>query len=173
MRIVVALHCNKESRINFWRAIIRTANTTPIFGLKTKMRLTRKKNVLIGFALILLAENPIINAEVGGNGDRKVETGSTLTVELAPPTAGVVMSGVDSGSLGITQAIVSTRKQLVQGLKDEPKLEPRKVSLQFKFGVTKTGGATGQIKLVVVTIGGGKTMTGAETSTITLNFEKK
>jgi hypothetical protein len=83
------------------------------------------------------------------------------------------MAGVDSTQFGITRAIVATRKQLAQGLNEEPKLEPKKVSLQFKFGVTRTGGATGQIKFVIFTVGGGATKSAGETSTITLNFEKK
>jgi len=116
---------------------------------------------------------PIISADLGANGDRKAETGSTLTVELAPPTASVTMSGVDATEFGITQAILSTRKQLAEGLNDEPKLEPKKVTLQFKFGVTRTGGGTGQIKFLIFTIGGGVTKSNAETSTITLAFEKK
>jgi hypothetical protein len=116
---------------------------------------------------------PILSADIGGNGERKAEDSSTLTVELAPPSASITMAGVDSTQFGITQAIVATRKQLAQGLNDEPKLEPRKVSLQFKFGVTRTGGATGQIKFVILTVGGGATKSAGETSTITLNFEKK
>jgi hypothetical protein len=116
---------------------------------------------------------PILSADIGGNGERKAEDSSTLTVDLAPPSASITMAGVDSTQFGITQAIVATRKQLAQGLNDEPKLEPRKVSLQLKFGVTRTGGATGQIKFVILTVGGGATKSAGETSTITLNFEKK
>jgi hypothetical protein len=116
---------------------------------------------------------PIISADLGANGDRKAETGSTLTVELAPPTASVTMSGVDASQFGITQAILSTRKQLAEGLNDEPKLDPTKVSLQFKFGITRTGGGTAQIKFLIFTVGGGVTKSDTETSTITLNFAKK
>jgi hypothetical protein len=116
---------------------------------------------------------PIISADVGANGERKSENSSSLTVELAPPSASVTMSGTDSSQFGITQAILSTRSQLAKGLNDEPKLEPRKVSIQLKFGITRTGGATGQIKFLVFTVGGGATKSAAETSTITLNFEKK
>jgi hypothetical protein len=116
---------------------------------------------------------PIISADLGANGDRKAETGSTLTVELDPPAASVTMAGVDASQFGITQAILSTRKQLAEGLNDEPKLEPKKVSLQFKFGITRSGGGTAQIKFLFFTIGGGITKSNAETSTITLNFEKK
>lgn len=116
---------------------------------------------------------PIVSADVGGTGERKAENTSTLTVELAPPTASITMSGADSSEFGITQAIVSTRRQLAQGLSDEPKLIPKKVSFQFKFGVTRIGGATGQIKFLIFTLGGGATKSAAETSTITLNFEQK
>jgi Trypsin-co-occurring domain 2 len=42
---------------------------------------------------------PIISADLGINGDRKAETGSTLTVDLEPPSASVTMSGVDASSL--------------------------------------------------------------------------
>lgn len=116
---------------------------------------------------------PIISADLGANGDRKAEMGSTLTVELAPPPASATMSGVDASQFGITQAILSTRKQLAEGLNDDPKLDPKKVSLQFKFGITRTGGGTAQIKFLIFTVGGGITKSNAETSTITLNFEKK
>jgi hypothetical protein len=116
---------------------------------------------------------PILSADIGGTGERKAENTSTLTIELDPPTSSITMGGIDSTEFGITQAIVSTRKQLAEGLNDEPKLVPKKVSLQFKFAVTRTGGATGQIKFLIFTVGGGATKSSAETSTITLNYEKK
>jgi hypothetical protein len=116
---------------------------------------------------------PIISADIGVTGERKAEDGSSLTVELAPPTASMTMNGVDSRQFGITQAILATRRQLAQGLNDEPKLDPRKVSIQFKFGVARTGGGTGQIKFLIFTVGAGVTKSAAETSTITLNYEKK
>jgi hypothetical protein len=116
---------------------------------------------------------PIISAELGGSGDRKTEDTSTVTVDLAPPKSSITMSGADSSGFGITQTILAVRKQLASGLKDEPILEPRKASMQFKFGVTTTGGASGQVKFLVFTAGAGATRSAAETSTITLNFEKK
>ena len=116
---------------------------------------------------------PILSADLGGTGERKVEDSSTISVELQPPTASITMSGTDASQFGITQAIIATRKQLSTGLSDAPKLDPAKVSIQFKFGVTRTGGATGQIKLLVFTIGGGATKGSGETSTITLTFAKK
>jgi hypothetical protein len=116
---------------------------------------------------------PIINANLGANGDRKAEDSSSLTVELVPPAASITMSGVDSSQFGITQAIVATRAQLAAGLANEPKLQPKKVAIQLKFGVTRSGGGTGQIKFVIFSVGGGAAKSIAETSTITLNFEKK
>lgn len=115
---------------------------------------------------------PMINAEVGATGDRKAENTSTLTVELAPPAGSITMSGADIGDLGLTQAIISTRNQLAKSLNDEPKLIPRKVSIQIKFSVTRSGGGTGQIKFLVLTVGGGVTKSVAETNTITLTYEK-
>lgn len=116
---------------------------------------------------------PIISADLGGNGEKKVENSSTLTVELDPPTAGIVMSGIDSSNFGLTQAILDVRRQLASGLNNEPKLVPKKVTIQLKFGVTRTGGGTAQIKFLIFTVGGGVTKSAAEMSTITLNFEKK
>ena len=116
---------------------------------------------------------PIISADLGGTGERKAEDSSTISVELQPPTASITMSGTDASDFGITQAIIATRKQLSAGLNDTPKLDPTKVSMQFKFGVTRTGGATGQVKFLVFTIGGGATKASGETSTITLTFAKK
>lgn len=116
---------------------------------------------------------PILNADIGGNGERKAEDSSSLSVELAPPTSLMTMSGVDSTQFGITQAILATRRQLTEGLGDEPKLDPRKVSIQFKFAVTRTGGGNAQVKFLILTAGGGATKSTGETSTIILNYEKK
>lgn len=116
---------------------------------------------------------PIIGADLGANGERKAEDSSSLTVELEPPSASITMSGVDISQFGITQAVLATRHQLAAGLNDEPKLAPKKASIQLKFGITRTGGGTGQIKFLIFTMGGGATKSYGETSTITLNFEKK
>jgi hypothetical protein len=60
----------------------------------------------------------------------------------------------------------------LQGLKQKPELLPNKVVITLKFGVTRTAGATGQIKFLVVTVGGGVTATSANTSSIELTFGK-
>jgi hypothetical protein len=115
---------------------------------------------------------PVLSAGLGANGELKAENTSSLTVELAPPAASIIMSGTDSSQFGITQAILATRRQLAQGLAGEPKLEPRKVSMQFKFGLTRTGGVNGQIKFLILTAGAGAAKSVSDTSTITLTFGK-
>lgn len=97
---------------------------------------------------------PVLSADLGANGERKAEDTSSLTVELAPPAASITMSGTDSSQVAITQTIVAIRKQLASGLNDEPKLDPEKVTFQLDFGLTRTGGGTGQIKFLICTVGG-------------------
>jgi hypothetical protein len=116
---------------------------------------------------------PIIGGiDLGGSGERKAEETSSLLIDLIPPSTGPAMSGTDATDFGITQAIVDTRQQLQQGLNDTPRLDPNKVVITLKFVVTKTGGGTGQIKFLVFTLGGGATISGANTNTITLTFSK-
>ena len=70
------------------------------------------------------------------------------------------------------RVFVDTRTALLQGMNDPPKLEPNKVTIALKFVVTRTGGATGQIKFLVFTLGGGATLTSENSNTITLTFGK-
>ena len=116
---------------------------------------------------------PVLSAQVGASGERKAESGSTLHIELVPPKARVTMSATDTKDFGITQAIVSTRNQLQQGVAQEPKLLPEKVKMTFKFAITNTGGPTGQIKFLIFTIGGGATWSEGQASTIELTFSSK
>ncbi|VWD34754.1 hypothetical protein BLA39750_04920 [Burkholderia lata] len=116
---------------------------------------------------------PVVGGiDLDANGDRKAEETSSLTVNLVPPEPVAAMSGYDTTNLGITQAIVDTRQQLIQGLNDVPKLDPNKVVITLKFVVTKSGGGSGKIKFLVFTLGGGATITGANSNTITLTFSK-
>lgn len=117
---------------------------------------------------------PILGgAELGGSGSRKAEETSSLLVELAPPKgAGPAMSAEDVKDLGLTQAIVSTRQQLLAGMSEKPQLDPAKVVITLKFAITRTAGGTGQIKFLVFTIGGGATATSANSSSIELTFAK-
>ncbi len=116
---------------------------------------------------------PVLNTGIGGTGEWKAESSSSLTVALAPPTASITMSGVDATGFGITQAIVATRKQLALGLNNEPRLLPKKITLQFRFGVTRSGGATGEIKFLVFSSSAGGAKSSSDINTITLTFVKK
>lgn len=82
------------------------------------------------------------------------------------------MSATDASNFGITEAIVETRRELAAGLSDSPKLEPTKVVINLKFAITRTKGGTGQIKFLVFTLGGGRTLTSANASSITLTFSR-
>ena len=115
---------------------------------------------------------PAIGAEVGGSGTRKAEETSTLFVELVPPKPTGLLSSTDVKDFGLTEAIVETRSELLKGLADEPKLDPRKVVITVKFGVTRSAGASGQIKFVVISIGGGGSVTASDTNSIALTFSK-
>jgi hypothetical protein len=53
------------------------------------------------------------------------------------------MGGTDISQLGLTQAIVDSRRELGAKFKmKKPKLQPTKASIQIKFGVTRTSGGT-------------------------------
>jgi hypothetical protein len=110
--------------------------------------------------------------EAGGSGRVKTEETSSVLVELVPPKPLGMMSGEDIADLGIARAIVETRRQLVAGLGQSPKLDPSKVVISLKFVATRTGGASGQIKFLVFTLGGGKELTSANSSGIVLTFTK-
>lgn len=115
----------------------------------------------------------LAGAEVGGSGEGKNSSASSLSIELTPPKGNeATMSGTDTKDLGITKAIVDTRTALLQGMDQQPKLIPNKVTITLKFVVTRTGGATGQIKFLVFTLGGGTTLTSENSNTITLTFAK-
>jgi hypothetical protein len=113
---------------------------------------------------------PAFGLEVGGGGSRKAEDSSTLYVELVPPEPGRALSATETKNFGLTEAIVDTRRALIKGLAGEPKLDPRKVVITVKFGVTQTVGPTGQLKFVVISVGGGASVTSADVNTIGLTF---
>jgi hypothetical protein len=114
----------------------------------------------------------LASAEIGGSGEHKNEQTSSVLIDLTPPGGGSAMSGQDLKDLGLTQAIVSTRAQLLQGLDQPPKLIPDKVVITLKFAITNNGGPTGQIKFLVFTLGGGVTATSANSNSIELTFGK-
>lgn len=116
---------------------------------------------------------PVVGGvELGGSGDNKAESTSSLLVSLVPPEPTGTMSAADSSNFGITQAIVDTRRELAEGLNDSPKLEPKKVVITLKFAVTRSKGGAGQIRFLVFTLGGGHSLTSANSSSITLTFSK-
>lgn len=116
---------------------------------------------------------PILGGvDLGGSGTKKVEETSSLVITLTPPTPTPAMAGEDVKDLGLTQAILDVRDQLSKGMAGEPRLDPSKVVLTLKFVVTKAVGGTGQIKFLVFTIGGGTTLTAANSNSIALNFSK-
>lgn len=110
--------------------------------------------------------------DLGGSGESKAEGTSSLMVNLVPPKPTGIMSATDTSSFGITEAIVETRRELAAGLNDSPKLEPNKVVINLKFAITRTKGGTGQIRFLVFTLGGGRTLTSANSSSITLTFSR-
>jgi hypothetical protein len=113
---------------------------------------------------------PSLGLDLGGSGGRKAEQSSTLFVELAPPRAGAALGATETWNLGLAEAIVDARRELLKGLADEPKLEPRKVVITIRFGVTRTAGGSGQLQLVLLTLGGGATTTTTDLSTVVLTF---
>lgn len=110
--------------------------------------------------------------DLGGSGDNKVEGTSSLLVNLVPPEPTGTMSAADTSNFGITEAIVETRRELAAGLNDPPRLEPNKVVITLKFAIIRTKGGTGQIRFLVFTLGGGRTLTSANSSSITLTFSR-
>ncbi len=110
--------------------------------------------------------------DLGASGQNKAEETSSLLVNLVPPKPTGTMSATDTSNFGITEAIVDTRRELAAGLNDLPKLEPNKVVINLKFAVTRAKGGTGQIRFLVFTLGGGRTLTSANSSSITLTFSK-
>ena len=116
---------------------------------------------------------PSMGLEVGGGAGRKSEESSTLYVELVPPRGGGILGATEIQDFGLTEAIVDTRRQLLKGLADEPRLDPRKVVISVKFGVARTAGPSGQLKLVVISVGAGQSVTSADTNTVVLTFSAK
>jgi hypothetical protein len=114
----------------------------------------------------------LASADIGGTGDHKSDQTSSVLIDLTPPSGGSAMSGQDLKDLGLTQAIISTRTQLLQGLDQPPKLVPDKVVITLKFAITNSGGPTGQVKFLVFTLGGGVTATSANANSIELTFGK-
>jgi hypothetical protein len=115
---------------------------------------------------------PLLGAELGGAGGVKSETVSSLLVKLAPPRPIVTMSGEELQELGLTQAILEVRRQLQEGLDDEPKLAPSQVELEIKFALTRKGGPKGEAKFLVFSIGGGATWSAAAVNAVKLTFAK-
>lgn len=113
---------------------------------------------------------PMFGAEAGGGAGRKSEESSSLYVKLTPPAALSIMSGTDARDLGIARAILDTRRELQEGMEDEPKLEPAKVRIELKFVVTRSGGPKGEVKFLVFSAGAGLTWSNADTSSILLTF---
>lgn len=113
---------------------------------------------------------PALGVELGAGGTRKSEDSSTLYVELVPPEPGRALGATETKNFGLTEAIVDTRRELAKGLRDEPRLDPKKVVITVKFGVTQSAGPTGQLKLVVLTVGGGVSVAASDVSTIVLTF---
>jgi hypothetical protein len=116
---------------------------------------------------------PAISVEAGGSGSRKAEELSTLQVELAAPAGSITLSGNEIDGLGLAQMIIDTRRQLRAGLDQAPKLDPQKLVMSVKFGVARTGGGSANVKLVVLSIGGGATITSSDSHTVVLTFAKQ
>jgi hypothetical protein len=91
-------------------------------------------------------------------------------VELVPPEPEATLGLSKSKNFGLTEAIVDTRRQLQKGLADKPKLDPRTVKITVKFGVEQTAGPSGQLKLVVISVGAGASVTSADVNTVALTF---
>ena len=115
---------------------------------------------------------PAMGIELGGGGSRATDTSSTIYVALEPPRTLIAMNEAETRGFGLTQAIVETRKQLLEGIDQEPKLVPTKVVIRVKFGVTWSGGGTGQIKLAIISIGAGATSKVADSNEIALTFAR-
>jgi hypothetical protein len=115
---------------------------------------------------------PAIGLELGGAGSRKGEEASTVAIQLLPPKGTGTLSATPPEDLGLTQMIVQTRAELLKGLNEEPKLDAKQVVMTVKFALSKTVGPTGQLKFVVVTIGGGGTVTATNTNTVVLTFSR-
>lgn len=114
---------------------------------------------------------PSLGLGLGFSSGRKHEESSTLYVELAPPAANALLSGADRAGLGLTQAIVDARDQLAMGLNEEPRLDPKKVVITIKFGVTESSSGSGELKIVAVSLGGSALRTTSDVSTIILTFD--
>ena len=155
---------------------LQAAENTP--GAAVGLNLDK---VELNFALTKITEAngkisigiPVLGGiEAGGSGTKKAEEISSLLVELVPPKPIGAMSGQEAKDFGITQAIVETRRQLLAGLNDTPKLDPSKVVITLRFVITRVGGLNGQVKFLVFTLGGGKALTSANSSSIALTFSK-
>jgi hypothetical protein len=74
--------------------------------------------------------------------------------------------------LAIAETIVYVRQQLKESLNERPHLSPTSFTLEVSFAATIEDKATGSIKIVVLTIGGGETSTLESSQKIVLNFSK-
>ena len=99
---------------------------------------------------------------LGGEGGAGVERerSSTVTVELVPPRAEMLMEAESLDDLDIASTIVAVRRQLAAGLKQKPVLDPSKLSIDIRFGATRKLTGKAGIKLLFISFGGeGKTRT--------------
>jgi hypothetical protein len=113
---------------------------------------------------------PSAGVDASGGGSRKAEESSTLYIELVPPKPTAFLGATDAKDFGLTEAIVETRRELLKGLADEPRLDPRKVVITVKFGITRNLGTSGQLKLMVISVGAGASVTSSDVNTIVLGF---
>ena len=110
--------------------------------------------------------------EIGGSAEANLERASSIFITLKPPKPLAVMSGLAVEDLGLTRAIVDTRKELLAAMAEEPVLTPEKVRIELKFTVSKSGGPAGRISFHIFSADASAKWSASRTNTITLNFSK-
>lgn len=115
---------------------------------------------------------PLLKAEADVGGERRVESASSVKVELAPPAPLAILSKEEMEGFGLAEAIVTTRAELLKGLKEVPTLPPKKVVITARFGVKTTVKAGAKLNLVIFSIGGGGSESYSGSNTVVLTFSK-
>jgi len=119
---------------------------------------------------------PIVSmaGSVKAKGRYKNSNFQKINISLYPPKRQVLQGGSDSNfsELGLANTIIGIRKELSKGLNSEPKLLPKTVDIEVRFGVEKVKGGGGKIKLVVFEIGGEISLTLTNTQKIVIHFVK-
>lgn len=98
------------------------------------------------------------------------QTGSKVTVDLAPPRGSQVLSASGDGRIEFADLLVATREALQRSMQNEPKLEAKSIEVELAFVLTAKRTDSASVKAKVVSIGISSEHKGTSSNTITLIY---